>query len=194
MVLKKTLESPLDCKEIQPVHPKRSVLGVHWKDWCWSWNSNTLATSCKELTHWKRPWCSEGLGAGGEGDDRGWDGWMASPIQWTWVWVDSGSWWWTGRPGVLRFMGSKESDTTERLNWTCYKIDACHLYQVDIYIYTKHHAQLAQAVHCTKESSMGTSGAWNPAEALLTAVRLRKELHPHLEKGLIFPNSLKGDS
>ena len=66
-----------------------------------------LATSCEELTHWKRLWCWEGLGAGGEGDDRGWDGWMASPTQWTWVWVNSGSWWWTGRPGVLRFMGSQ---------------------------------------------------------------------------------------
>ena len=55
----------------------RSVLGVHWKDWCWSQNSNTLATWCKEWTHLKRPWCWEGLGAGGEGDDRGWDGWMA---------------------------------------------------------------------------------------------------------------------
>ena len=58
---------------------RRSVLGVHWKDWCWSWNSNTLATSWEELTHCKRPLCWEGLGAGGEGDDRGWDGWMASP-------------------------------------------------------------------------------------------------------------------
>ena len=56
-------------------------------------------------THWKRLWCWEGLGAGGEGDDRGWDGWMASLTRWTWVWVSSGSWWWTGRPGVLRFMG-----------------------------------------------------------------------------------------
>ena len=81
-------------------------------------NSNTLATSCEELTHWKRPWCCEGLGAGGEGDDRGWDGWMASPTWWTWVWVNSGSWWWTGRPGLLWFMGCKESDMTERLNWT----------------------------------------------------------------------------
>ena len=67
---------------------------------------NTLATSCEELTHWKIPWCWEGLEAGGEGDNRGWDGWMASPTRWTWVWVNSGSWWWTGRPGVLRFMGS----------------------------------------------------------------------------------------
>ena len=65
------------------------VLGVHWKDWCWSWNSNTLANSCEELTHWKRLWCWEGLRAGEEGDDRGWDGWMASPTQWTSVWVNS---------------------------------------------------------------------------------------------------------
>ena len=95
-------------------------MGVHWKDWCWSWNSNTLATSCEELTHWKRPWCWEGLGAGGEGDDRGWDGWMASPTQWTWVWVNSRSWWWTGRPAVLRFMGSQRvtHDWVSELNWT----------------------------------------------------------------------------
>ena len=83
----------------------RSVLGVHWRDWCWSWNSNTLATWFKELTHLKRPQCWERLRAGGEGDNRGWDSWMASPTQWTWVWVNSGSWWWTGRPGVLQFMG-----------------------------------------------------------------------------------------
>ena len=82
----------------------KSVLNIHWKDWCWSWNSNTLATWCKELTNLKRPWCWERLKAR-EGDDRGWDGWMASPNQWTWVWVNSRSWWWTGRPGVLRFMG-----------------------------------------------------------------------------------------
>jgi len=77
-----------------------------------------LATSCKELNHWKRLWCWEGLGAGGEGDDRGWDGWMASPTRWTWVWVDSGSWWWTGRPGVLRFMESQRVGMTEQLSWT----------------------------------------------------------------------------
>ena len=72
---------------------KRSDLSVHWKEWCWRGNSNTLATWCKELTQWKRPWCWERLKAGGEGDDRGWDGWMASPTQWTWVWANSGSWW-----------------------------------------------------------------------------------------------------
>ena len=86
---------------------RRSALGLLWKEWCSSWNSSTLATSCEELTHLKRLWCWEGLGAGGEGDDGGWDGWMASPARWTWVWVNSGSWWWTGRPGVLRFMGSQ---------------------------------------------------------------------------------------
>ena len=71
------------------------------------WNSNSLATWYKELTRWKRPCCWEGLKAGGEGDERGWDDWMASLTQWTWVWVDYVSWWWTGRSGVLRFMGSQ---------------------------------------------------------------------------------------
>ena len=96
---------------------RRLVLGVHWKDWCWSWNSNTLATWCEELTLWKRLWCWEGLGEGGEGDDRGWDGWMASPSWWTWVWVNSGSWWWTLRPGVVRFMGSQRV-RHNWMNWT----------------------------------------------------------------------------
>jgi len=66
----------------------------------------------------ERLWCWEGLGAGGEGDARGWDGWMASLTRWMWVWVNSGSWWWTGRSDVLRLWGHKESDTTEQLNWT----------------------------------------------------------------------------
>ena len=103
---------------------KKSVPNIHWKDWCWSWNSNTLATWCKELSHLKRPWCWERLRAGGEGDDRGWDGWMASPTQWTWVWVNSGSWWWTGRPGVLQFMRSQRVryDWATELNWTYYNI------------------------------------------------------------------------
>ena len=64
-----------------PWTARRSILGVHWKDWCWSWNSNTLASWYEELTHLKRPWCWERLKAGGEGEDRGWDGWMASPTQ-----------------------------------------------------------------------------------------------------------------
>ena len=92
-------ESPLDCKEISP--------GISLKGMMLKLKLQSLATSCKELTHSKRLWCWEGLGARGEGDDRGWDGLMASLTQWTWVWVSSGSWWWTGRPGVLRFMGSQ---------------------------------------------------------------------------------------
>ena len=93
----------------------------HWKDWCWSWNSNTLATWCKELTHWKRPWCWERLRTGGEGDDRGWDGRMASLTQWTWVWVDSSSWWCTQRPGMLWFMRSQSQ--TQPSYWTELKRD-----------------------------------------------------------------------
>ena len=70
--------------------------------------------------HLKRPWCWERLRAGGEGDDRGWDGWMASLTQWTWVWVNSRSWWWVGRPGVLLFMGLQRvgHDWATELNWT----------------------------------------------------------------------------
>ena len=87
--------------------------------WCWSWNSNVFFTWGKELTHRKRPWCWERLKAGGEGDDRGWDGWMASPTQWTWVCVNSGSWWWTGRLGVLLSMGLQRvgHDWATELNW-----------------------------------------------------------------------------
>ena len=94
---------------------RKSVLNIHWKDRCWSWSSNTLATWCEELTHWKRPWCWKGLGAG-EGDNRGWDGWMASPTQRTWVWVNSRSWWWTGKPGVLQSMGLQSQ--TRLSDWT----------------------------------------------------------------------------
>ena len=86
---------------------RKSVMNIHWKDWCWSWNSNALATWWEELTHWKRPWCWERLKAGGEGDDRGWDDWVASPPQWTWVWASSWGWWWIGRPCVLQSMWLK---------------------------------------------------------------------------------------
>ena len=94
---RRLLKSPLDCKEIQPVHPKGD------QAWVFIGGTNveaetpgqpgTLATWYGELTHLKRPWQWERLRAGGEGDDRGWDGWMASLTQWTWVWVDSRSWW-----------------------------------------------------------------------------------------------------
>ena len=82
----------------------KEISPEHWKDWFWSWNSNTLATWCEELTQWKRPWCWERLKTG-EVDNRRWDGRMASQTKWTCVWVESRSWWWTVRPGVLHSMG-----------------------------------------------------------------------------------------
>ena len=106
VVSEKTPESPLDSKEIRP---------VNWKDW--SWSSNSLATWYEELTHWKRPWCWERLKAGGEGDNRGWDGWMASPTQWMWVWASCGSWWWIRKPACYSPWSCKELGTTEQLNW-----------------------------------------------------------------------------
>ena len=107
VMLEKTLERPLNCRDPTSQSQRKSVLNIHWKDWCWSWSSNTLATWCEEVTHWKRPWCWERLKAGEEGANRGWDGWMASPTLWTWVWVTSGSWWWTGKPGILQSMRSQ---------------------------------------------------------------------------------------
>ena len=116
-VVLKTLESPLDFKDIQPVHP----IGYHS---CMFIGRTEVEAEtlilwpphAEELTHLKRPWCWERLRARGKGGSRGWDGWMASPTQWTWVWVNSGSLWWTGRPGVLQLMGHK--DSTLLSNWT----------------------------------------------------------------------------
>ena len=114
VVLEKTLESPLDSK-IKPVSPKginpppkkKKTLNIHWKDWCWSWSSSPLATWSEETTHWKRPWCWEGLWAGREGGSKGWDGWMASLTQWTWVWASPERWWRTGKPDMPQSMVSQ---------------------------------------------------------------------------------------
>ena len=121
VVLEKTLESPLDCKKTQPVHAKGD------QSWVFIGRTDAEAESpilwppdAKSWLIWKDPDAGERLRAGGEGDNRGWDGWMASLTQWTWVWVDSGSWWWTGRPDVLQSMGSQgvgHNRETE-LNWT----------------------------------------------------------------------------
>ena len=107
MVLEKNLDSPLGCK-IKPVNSKaiRSWIFTGRTD-AEAENSTSLATWCKELSHWKRPWCWERLKAGGEGDDRRWDGWMLSLTQWTWVWASSESWWWTGKPCMLQSIGSQ---------------------------------------------------------------------------------------
>ena len=121
VVLERTLESPLDGKEIKSVHPKGNQL------WIFIGRTDAEAEApilwlpdAKSLTHWRRPWCWERLKAGGEGDDRGWDGWMASLTWWTWVWINSRSWWWTGKPGVLRFTGLQRvgHNWATELNWT----------------------------------------------------------------------------
>ena len=121
VVLEKTLESPWDCKEIQPVHPKgdQSQIFIGRTDT----KTETPILWPPDAKNWlieKEPWCWERLRTGGEGDNRGWDGWIASPTQWTWDWVNSGSWWWTGRPGVLWFMGSQRAghNWATELNWT----------------------------------------------------------------------------
>ena len=111
---------PLECKEIQQVHSKGDQSWVFFGRNDAKAETPVIRPLYAELTYWKRLWCWEGLGAGGEGDDRGWDGWMASPTQWMWVWVNSRSWWWTGRPGMLQFMGSQRvgHDWVTELNWT----------------------------------------------------------------------------
>ena len=102
--LEKTLESPLDCKEIQPVPPKD-------QSWVFIGRTDVEAETPILWPPDAKSWligrlrCWERLGAGGEEDDRAWDGWKTSPTRWTWVWVNSESWWWTGKPGALRFMG-----------------------------------------------------------------------------------------
>ena len=125
VVLEKTLESPLDCKEIQPVHPQG------YQFWVFVGRTDVEAETpilcppdVKSWLIWKDP--NAGKDWGEEKDDRGWDGWMASLTQWTWVWVDSGSWWWTGRPDVLQFMGSQRvgHDWATELNWN----DVLYLY------------------------------------------------------------------
>ena len=118
-VLEKTLESPLDCKEIQPVHPKGNQSWIFIGRTYAEAETLILQPPCEELTHWKRPWCWERVKVGREGDDRGWNGWMATPTQWTWVWVSSGSWWWIGKPGVLQSTGSQRvgHDWANELSW-----------------------------------------------------------------------------
>jgi len=115
------LASPRDSQESSPTPQfTNSLTAGMWDLVPWSgMKPRPPALEARSLSHWKRLWCWEGLGAGGEGEDRGWDGWMASLTQWMWVWVNSGSWWWTGRPGVLRFMGLQRvrHDWATELNW-----------------------------------------------------------------------------
>ena len=121
VVLEKTLESLLDGKKIQPVYPKgnQSWIFIGRTDV----EAETLILWPPDVKSWlilKKPWCWERLKAGGEGDNRGWDGWIASPTRWTWVWVNSQSWWRTGKPGVLQSMGSQRvgHNWATELNWS----------------------------------------------------------------------------
>ena len=120
MVLDKMLESPLDFKEIQPVHPKGD------QSWVFIGRTDIEAETpilwppdATSWLIWIDPDAGKKLTAGGEGGDWGWDGWRSSLTRWTWAWVNSGSWWWTGRPGVLRFMVSQRirHDWATELNW-----------------------------------------------------------------------------
>ena len=116
VVLENTLESPLDCKEIKPVYPKGSPECSLGRTDAEAETPITLATWCKEPTHWKRPWCWERLRTGEEAGNRGWDGWMTSLPQWTWVWANSGKSWRAGKPGMLQSMGSQSR--TWLSDWT----------------------------------------------------------------------------
>ena len=119
VVLENTLESPLDYKKIKPVHSKGN------QSWIFIRRTDEeaevpilLATWGKGPTHYKRPWCWERLKAGGEGDDRRWDGWMASPTQRTWVWSGSRRRCRTLRPGMLQSMGLQSQSWTQLSKWT----------------------------------------------------------------------------
>ena len=135
-MLEKTLESPMDCREIQPVNPKGNQSWVFVGGTDDEAETPMLWPHDAKNSHWKRPWCCERLKTGGEGDDRGWDGWMTSLMRSTWVWVDSGSWWWTGKPGVSQSMRSQSWNYWgTKLNWTVCHSPNCDL--LTIYILFK---------------------------------------------------------
>ena len=152
------LKSPLDCKEIQPVHPQGN------QPWIFIGRTDAeaetpvlLVTWCKELTHLKSPWCWERLKAGGEGDEGGWDGWMASPTWQTWDWINSWSCWWTGRPEVLQSMGSQGvwHEWATELDWIPYKFITRYASNIEIcyfcFSYTTYNS-----IFCHKEKYIMT--------------------------------------
>ena len=171
VMLEETLESPLDCKQIKPVHPKGNrSWKIHWKDWCWSWNSNTLATWCEELTHWKRPWCWERVKVGGEGGDRGWDGWMHHQLNGhEFEWTPAAG---NGQGGLACCgpWARKESDMTERLklNWT-EEFEAAIL--VHILPKNSNHTSIQQWTHISTGRSKTTSNQ---------LVQIRSMIFPHI--------------
>ena len=131
MLLERTLKSPLDNKEIEPVNPTGNQF------WIFIESTVTLEVlwppdAKKKLTQWKRPWGWERLKEG-EGDDIGWDGWMTSSTQWTWTWVNSQSWWWKGKPGILKSMGMQRVRhfLATELNWLLLKVKLLRFWPPD---------------------------------------------------------------
>ena len=134
VVLDKTLASPLDCKKIQPVHPKGDQTWVLLEGLMLRLKFQYFGYLMQRVDSLEKTLMLGGIGPGGEGDNRGWDSWVASPSQWTWVWVNSGSWWWTGRPGLLQFMGSQRADMPERLNWTDTPVESWPIHLIILWI------------------------------------------------------------
>ena len=193
VVLDKTLERPLDCKEIQPVHSKGD------QSWVFIGRTDVEAETpvlwppnAKSWLIGKDPDAGKDLRAEGEGDDRGWDGWMASLTQCTWVWVNSDSWWWTRRPGMLRFMGSQRvrHDWVTGLNWLRQHIKKQKHYFADkgpssqSYGFSSGHVWMC-VLDC-KES-------WAPKNSCFLTVVLEKTLKSPLDCKEIQPVHPKGD-
>ena len=142
-----------------------------------------LATSCEELTHWKRLWCWEGLGAEREGDYRGWDGWMASRTRWTWVWVNSGRWWWIGRPGVLWFMGLQRvgHDWAAELNYPLTWREGYHTaLQSIIFTLSLCHQEVHHVQKCNKSLFDWWDGLWT-FESVFSEYNSQKQLWKYLK-------------
>ena len=120
VVLEKTLESPLDCKEIQPVHPKGNQSWIFMEGLMLKLKLQYFGHLMQRADSFENTLMLGKIEGGGKGDDTGWDGWMVTLIQWAWVWENSGSWWWTERPGKLQSMGSQRvgHDQATELNWT----------------------------------------------------------------------------
>ena len=145
---------------------------IPWERHCFLRNHHV------ELTHWKRLWCWEGLGAGGKGDDRGWDGWMQSLTWWTWVWVNSRSWWWTGRPGVLRFMGSQRvgHNWTTELNWRNHQT----VFQVVVHFAFP--PAMTESSCCSTLSAFGVVSVLSDFFSFITCPGISGNLQAHLQQ------------
>ena len=168
----------LSSSRLSPVHPRgnQSWIFIGRTD---AETPDLWPPDVKNWLIWKfRPWCWEGLKAGGEGDDRGWDGWMASPTQWTWVWVNSRSWWRTGRPGMLQPMGSQELDTTERLNWTELMVCKTFVYRKQLR-HSSRQKSLTLTLHIWRHSLC--SSCWVPVSLHVLLQTELCRLNSHVE-------------